>query len=70
MITIVTLILLSQAVKSQDIVYPCRRHAPEHGERIRKLVLPTSSKLNFFNGYNHCSLQHRNKQIALEIHCP
>ena len=50
MITIVTLILLSQAVKSQDIVCPCRRHAPEHGERIRKLVLPTSSKLNFFMG--------------------
>ena len=35
----VTMILLSQEVKSQDIVFQCTFHAPEHGEVIQNLVL-------------------------------
>ena len=38
-IIIVTMILLSQAVKSQDIVFQCTFHAPEHREVTRNLVL-------------------------------
>ena len=38
-IIIVTMILLSQAVKSQDIVFQCTFHAPEHLGVTRNLVL-------------------------------
>ena len=38
-IIIVTMNLLRQAVKSQDIVFQCTFHSPEHGEVIRNLVL-------------------------------
>ncbi len=46
-IIIVTINLLSQAIKSQDIVFQCTFHAPEHGEVIRNLVLTHLNWKNF-----------------------